>query len=237
MVPRLPVGVCFPLTKMVAALPVQQRAYGRLRLRAMEGQKTASDHCSEESSNFLDLSPTYDIAQQLQRKPRHEASSETSSSVDIPASFPLDSEASNLNSGQNDPGTSENFWLNHSMANQPETMEDGGLRKSLDHFYEVYGQTLPPPRDGLSKAVSHRLSQKITELTSQETQKYALRSFQMAQVILNRDGYSVIQNHSKDVHFYPLEEGNASLDKEKPTPGLSKDVISFLLKENKMKQT
>uniref|UniRef100_A0A4X2KLZ5 Shieldin complex subunit 1 n=1 Tax=Vombatus ursinus TaxID=29139 RepID=A0A4X2KLZ5_VOMUR len=203
----------------------------------MEGQKATSNHCSEESSNFLDLSPTYDIAQQLQQKPRHEASSETSSSMDILASFSLDSEASHLNSGQNDPGTSENFWLNHSMANQPETMEDDGLRKSLDRFYEVYGQTLPPPRDGLSETTSHRLSQKITELTGQDNQKYALRSFQMAQVILNRDGYSVIQNHSKDVLFCPLEEGNASLDKEKPTPGLSKDVISFLLKENKMKQT
>ncbi|XP_043836388.1 shieldin complex subunit 1 [Dromiciops gliroides] len=203
----------------------------------MEGQKATSGHCSQESSNLLDLSPTYDIAQQLQQKPRHEASSETSSSVDILASFSPDSEASNLNSGQNARGTSEDFWLNHSMENQPETMEDDELRKSLDHFYEVYGQTLPPPGDALSVAASHRLSQKITELTSQESQKYALRSFQMAQVILNRDGYSVIQNHSKDVHFYPLEEGNASLDEEKPTPGLSKDVISFLLKNNKMKQT
>uniref|UniRef100_G3WDC0 Shieldin complex subunit 1 n=1 Tax=Sarcophilus harrisii TaxID=9305 RepID=G3WDC0_SARHA len=201
----------------------------------MEGQKATPDPCSEDSSNFLDLSPTYDIAQQLQQKPRHEASSETSSSIDIPASFSLNSETSNLNLGQNDPGTSENFWLDHSMANQPEIMEDDGLRKSLDHFYEVYGQTLPSPKDALSVAASHRLSQKIIELTNQESQKYALRSFQMAQVILNRDGYSIIQSHSKDVHFYPLEEGNASLDKEKPTPGLSKDVISFLLHENKMK--
>ncbi|XP_044519332.1 shieldin complex subunit 1 [Gracilinanus agilis] len=198
----------------------------------MEGQNATSDHCSEKSSSFLDLSLTYDITQ----KPRHEASSEVSSSMDILSSFSLDSEASNLNSEHNDAGTREDFWLNHSMTNQPETAKDDGLRKSLDHFYEVYGQALPPPEDVLSTAVSHRLSQKITELSSQESQKYALRSFQMAQVILNRDGYSVIQSHSKDVHFYPLEEGNASLDTEKPTPGLSTDVISFLLKESKMKQ-
>ncbi|XP_056679476.1 shieldin complex subunit 1 [Monodelphis domestica] len=145
-------------------------------------------------------------------------------------------EASNLNSEQNDAGTSEDFWLNHSMANQPEPVKDDGLRKSLDHFYEVYGQALPPPEDALSTAVSRRLSQKITELSSQESQKYALHSFQMAQVILNRDGYSVIQSHCKDVHFYPLEEGNASQDTQKPTPGLSTDVISFLLKESKTKQ-
>ncbi|XP_074065605.1 shieldin complex subunit 1 [Macrotis lagotis] len=203
----------------------------------MEGQKATSDHCSEDSSNILDLSPNYDIAQQLQVKAGHEASSETSGSMDILASFSLDSESSNLNSRQNDPGTSENFWLNYSMTSQPQTMEDNGLRKSLDHFYEVYGQALPPPRDALSVEASHRLSQKVTELTRKESQKYALRSFQMAQVILNRDGYSVIQNHSKEVHFYPEEGGNASLDKEKPTPGLSKDVISFLLKKNEMKQT
>ncbi|XP_068918879.1 secretogranin-1 isoform X2 [Petaurus breviceps papuanus] len=62
----------------------------------MEGQKAISDHCSEESSNFLDLSPTYDIAQQLQQKPRNEASSETSSSMDILASFSLDSAVSSM---------------------------------------------------------------------------------------------------------------------------------------------
>ncbi|XP_045301208.1 shieldin complex subunit 1 isoform X2 [Leopardus geoffroyi] len=145
-------------------------------------------------------------------------------------------DTSNLNSEQNDSWTSENFWLDPSVKGQVKTKaEDDGLRKSLDRFYEVFGCPQPASGNALSAAVCQCLSQKINELKGQESQKYALRSFQMARVIFNRDGCSVLQRHSKDVHFYPSGEGSVSLDDEKPTPGLSKDIIHFLLQQNVMK--
>ncbi|VFV23086.1 Hypothetical predicted protein [Lynx pardinus] len=148
----------------------------------------------------------------------------------------LNSYTSNLNSEQNDSWTSENFWLDPSVKGQVKTKaEDDGLRKSLDRFYEVFGCPQPASGNALSAAVCQCLSQKINELKGQESRKYALRSFQMARVIFNRDGCSVLQRHSRDVHFYPSGEGSVSLDDEKPTPGLSKDIIHFLLQQNVMK--
>ncbi|XP_058540921.1 shieldin complex subunit 1 isoform X1 [Neofelis nebulosa] len=145
-------------------------------------------------------------------------------------------DTSNLNSEQNDSWTSENFWLDPSVKGQVKTKaEDDGLRKSLDRFYEVFGCPQPASGNALSAAVCQCLSQKINELKGQESRKYALRSFQMARVIFNRDGCSVLQRHSRDVHFYPSGEGSVSLDDEKPTPGLSKDIIHFLLQQNVMK--
>nr|XP_035951724.1 shieldin complex subunit 1 [Halichoerus grypus] len=145
-------------------------------------------------------------------------------------------DTSHLNSEQNDSWTSENFWLDPGVKGQTETKaEDDGLRKSLDRFYEMFGHPQPAARNPLSASVCQCLSQKINELKGQENQKYALRSFQMAQVIFNRDGCSVLRRHSKDTHFYPRGEGGVSLDDEKPTPGLSKDIIRFLLQQKVMK--
>ncbi|XP_034508996.1 shieldin complex subunit 1-like, partial [Ailuropoda melanoleuca] len=145
-------------------------------------------------------------------------------------------DTSNLNTEQNDSWTSENCWLDASVKGQMETKaEDDGLRKSLDRFYDMFGHPQPAARNPLSASVCQCLSQKINELKGQESQKYALRSFQMARVIFNRDGCSVLRRHSKDAHFYPPGEGRVSLDDEKPTPGLSKDILHFLLQQNVMK--
>ncbi|XP_023405798.1 shieldin complex subunit 1 isoform X1 [Loxodonta africana] len=203
----------------------------------MAAQEATSTSQSEESS-ALDLPSAYDIRDYVLQKPSQEANSEAFSSLE-PFSFPcssdVDPDTSDQNTEQNDSGTSENFWLDPSVKSQPEAQEeDDGLRKSLDRFYETFGDSQPASRDPLSTSVSQCLSQKIAELKGQESQKYALRSFQMAQVTLNRDGCSVLQRHSRDISFYPLEEGSMSLDDEKPTPGLSKDVIHFLLQQNVM---
>ncbi|XP_036101539.1 shieldin complex subunit 1 isoform X3 [Molossus molossus] len=147
----------------------------------------------------------------------------------------LQQDSSNVNTTQNDSWTSENFWLDPSVKSQPETKtEEDGLRKSLDTFYEMFGRPQPASGDALSTSVCRCLSQKINELKDQENQKYALRSFQMARVIFNRDGCSVLQKYSRDARFYPLGEGSVSLDDEELTPGLSKDIIHFLLQQNVM---
>lgn len=204
----------------------------------MATQEAAPGSQSEESS-ALDLPPVEDIRDYVLQRPHQEADSEAFSSVEtlsLPCSSDVDSDPRNLNTEQNDSGTSENFWLDPCVKGQMETTaEDDGLRKSLDRFYEMFGHPQPAARNPLSALVCRCLSQKVNELKGQESQKYALRSFQMAQVIFNQDGCSALQRHSKNAHFYPQGEGSVSLDDEKPTPGLSKDVIRFLLQQNVMK--
>ncbi|KAL0595424.1 Shieldin complex subunit 1 [Plecturocebus cupreus] len=141
-------------------------------------------------------------------------------------------DTSNLNTEQNNSWASENFWLDPAVKGQSEKEEDDGLRKSLDRFYEMFGHPQPGSANPLSASVCKCLSQNITQLRDQESQRYVLRSFQMARIIFNWDGCSILQRHSRDTHFYPLEEGSTSLDDEKPKPGLSKDIINFLLQQN-----
>ncbi|EFB19243.1 hypothetical protein PANDA_021147, partial [Ailuropoda melanoleuca] len=199
----------------------------------------ATPGSQSEESSALDLPPVDDIRDYVLQRPHQEAHSEAFSSVEalsLPGSSDVDSDTSNLNTEQNDSWTSENCWLDASVKGQMETKaEDDGLRKSLDRFYDMFGHPQPAARNPLSASVCQCLSQKINELKGQESQKYALRSFQMARVIFNRDGCSVLRRHSKDAHFYPPGEGRVSLDDEKPTPGLSKDILHFLLQQNVMK--
>ncbi|XP_001496174.1 shieldin complex subunit 1 isoform X1 [Equus przewalskii] len=193
---------------------------------------------SEESS-ALDLPSACDLRDYVLQRPGQEPNSEAFSSVEAlstPCSSDVDPDSSNFHTAQDDSWTSENFWLDPSVKGQLETKEeDDGLRQSLDRFYEMFSHPQPAFGNPLSASVSQCLSQKINELKGQENQRYALRSFQMARVILNRDGCSVLRKHSRDAHFYAPGEGSMSLEDEKPTPGLSKDVLHFLLQQNVMK--
>ncbi|XP_032151364.1 shieldin complex subunit 1 isoform X3 [Sapajus apella] len=205
--------------------------------RTMAAKDATSGSLSEESS-ALDLPSACDIRDYVLQRPNQDTNSEAFSSVEFhsfPCSSDVDPDTSNLNTEQNNSWASENFWLDPTVKGQSEKEEDNGLRKSLDRFYEMFGHPQPGSANPLSASVSKCLSQKITQLRDQESQRYVLRSFQMARVIFNWDGCSVLQRHSRDTHFYPLEEGSTSLDDEKPKPGLSKDIINFLLQQNVMK--
>lgn len=137
--------------------------------------------------------------------------------------------SSSLNAEQKGSWDSET-WLDLSVKGQLETDEEGdGLRKSLDRFYEALAHPLTGAEDQLSAPVCQCLSQTISELQGQESKKYSLRSFQMARVIFSRDGCSMLQRHSRETRFYPLEQGGSSVDEEEPTPGLSREIIHFLL--------
>uniref|UniRef100_A0ABK0LR36 Shieldin complex subunit 1 n=1 Tax=Rattus norvegicus TaxID=10116 RepID=A0ABK0LR36_RAT len=147
-------------------------------------------------------------------------------------------DSNSLTTEQKGSWDSENFWLDPSSKGQVETNEEeDGLRKSLDRFYEAFAQPLPGSGDPLSAPVCQCLSQTISELEGQESQKYALRSFQMARVIFSRDGCSTLQRHSRETRFYPLEQEGSSVDDEEPTPGLSREVIRFLLEQTIMKDS
>lgn len=154
------------------------------------------------------------------------------------SSSTTDPDSNSLNTEQKGSWDSENFWLDPSSKGQLETNEEeDGLRKSLDRFYEAFAHPLPGSGDPLSASVCQCLSQTISELEGQESQRYALRSFQMAQVIFSRDGCSILQRHSRDTRFYPLEQEGSSVDDEEPTPGLSREVIRFLLEQTVMKDS
>ncbi|XP_054580425.1 shieldin complex subunit 1 [Eptesicus fuscus] len=198
----------------------------------------ATPDSQSEESNTLELPSACDLRDYVLREPSQEAHSEAVSSAEglsILSSSEVDPDSGHLNTTPSDSWASENFWLDPSVNGQPETKtEDEELRKSLDRLYEMFGHPQPASRNPLSASVCQCLSQKIHELQGQESQKYALRSFQMARVIFNRDGCSLLQRYSRDARFYPLGEGSQSLDDEKPTPGLSKDIIRFLLQQNVM---
>lgn len=146
-------------------------------------------------------------------------------------------DGSSLNTELKDSWDSETSWLHPSVEGQLETHpEDDELRKSLDRFYEAFAHPLPGSGDQLSAPVCRCLSQTISELEGQESQQYALRSFQMARVIFNRYGCSILQRHSRETRFYPLEQGGSSVDDDEPTPGLSREIIRFLLEQTIMKE-
>ncbi|XP_005380896.1 PREDICTED: uncharacterized protein C20orf196 homolog [Chinchilla lanigera] len=189
---------------------------------------TLGDSCS------LDLPSASDVRDYVLRSTSPGPRSESLSSLEThPVAEP---DSSSLNTEQKDSWTFEDLWLGPSAKGQLKAKEeDSGLRESLDRFYEVFGRPQPASEDPLSASVCRCLSRKITELRGQGSRKYALRSFQMARVIFARDGCSALRRHCRDSRFYPLHEGSVSLDDEKQTPGLSKDIIRFLLQQNLMK--
>lgn len=198
----------------------------------------ATPESQSEESNTLELPSACDLRDYTLREPSPEAHSEAVSSAEalpILSSSEVNPDSGHLNTTPSDSWASGNFGLDPSVNGQPGTKtEDEELRKSLDRLYEMFGRPQPASRNPLSASVCQCLSQKIDELQGQESQKYALRSFQMARVIFNRDGCSLLQRYSRDARFYPLGKGSQSLDDEKPTPGLSKDIIRFLLQQNVM---
>lgn len=205
----------------------------------MAAQEAAAGSLSPESC-VLELPSTYDISHFVLQRPSQEPSSEALAPVEFqsfPCSSDVDPDTCNLNTESKDSWASENYSVDAFVKSQSEAEEeDEGLRKSLDVFYEAFGRPQSASRNPLSVRVCQCLTQKITELGAQESRAYTLRTFQMARVILSRDGCSVLQRHSKDTCFYPLEQTGASLEDEKPVPGLSADVIRFLLQQKVMKE-
>ncbi|XP_012370817.1 uncharacterized protein C20orf196 homolog [Octodon degus] len=187
--------------------------------------QAAADSPTRDSCS-LDLPSASDIRDYLLR------STSPSLVESLPVSPP---DSSSLNTEQKDSWSCEDLGLDPSSSGQLKAKEeDSGLRESLDRFYEVFGRPQPASEDSLSASVCQCLSQKIAELRGQGSQKYALRTFQVARVIFSRDGCSVLRRHCRASRFYPLHEGSESLDAEKQIPGLSKDIIHFLLQQNLM---
>uniref|UniRef100_A0A8B9NLX1 Shieldin complex subunit 1 n=1 Tax=Accipiter nisus TaxID=211598 RepID=A0A8B9NLX1_9AVES len=120
-----------------------------------------------------------------------------------------------------------------SWVYEHDSAEDTSVRKCLDGFYKMYCKKWPDRMDPTYKAASQCLSQKISELANRDGTKYALRCLQMAQVVLNRDGCKIFPNHPTTTCFSKPTEGEVVLEDRKRTPGLSDDVLQFLLKQTR----
>ncbi|NXI55097.1 SHLD1 protein, partial [Chloroceryle aenea] len=204
----------------------------------MEGKEMSPSYHSEESS-ILDLPSVCDLAEHFVPPRSCENSEELFPSVDAFPSLPtvvwlrcvLLSQKSmqKLWFGLCEP-TSPNAAAVSQMY-EHDSAEDTSIRKSLDGFYKMHCKRRPDITDPTYEAASRCLSQKISELAKQGGTKYASRCLQMAQVVLNRDGCKIFPNHPTTACFSKPDEGEVTLEERSRTPGLSDDVLQFLLKQ------
>lgn len=216
----------------------------------MEGKETSPSHHLEESS-ILDLPSVCDLAERFLPPHSSENSEELFHSVDtfpslptgennLPSAVPVSfsaggSEKTNVRcypkAGLCEPTEPNDDAL--SWMYEHDSAEDTSVRKSLDGFYKMYCKKRPDRMDPTYEAASQCLSQKISELANRDGTKYASRCLQMAQVVLNRDGCKIFPNHPTTACFSKPAEGEVVLEDRKRTPGLSDDVLQFLLKQTR----
>ncbi|KAM3931560.1 shieldin complex subunit 1 [Leptodactylus fuscus] len=99
-----------------------------------------------------------------------------------------------------------------------QSLNDVQIRASLDALYEQSSWC------GKNDTLSHQLSEKISDL-SKKQHLYALRSFQLGKIVLNREGEKVLERCRSDNVFASREETK----NVEPIPGLSNDVIRFIM--------
>ncbi|KFQ99609.1 Uncharacterized protein C20orf196, partial [Nipponia nippon] len=208
----------------------------------MERKEMSPSHHSEESS-VLDLPSVCDLAERFLPPHSSENSEELFCSVDtlpslptVPASFSAGgSEEANARcypkAGLCEPTEPNDAAL--SWMYERDSAEDTSVRKSLDGFYKMYCKKQPDRMDPTYEAASRCLLQKISELANRDGTKYASRCLQVAQVVLNRDGCKIFPNHPTTACFSKPAEGEVVLEDRKKTPGLSDDVLQFLLKQTR----
>ncbi|XP_078500446.1 shieldin complex subunit 1 [Lissotriton helveticus] len=119
-----------------------------------------------------------------------------------------------------------------STGDEESSSVNPSMRNSLDTFYNEHCQKNPADGDQYSKSVLNFLSSRISDLKNGNANKYGLRSFQMAHIILNRDGCEVFKRSSKTANFSPLANPVMPFESENITPGLSKHVLTVLLNEH-----
>ncbi|XP_029879404.1 shieldin complex subunit 1 [Aquila chrysaetos chrysaetos] len=216
----------------------------------MEGKETSPSHHSEESS-ILDLPSVCDLAEHFLPPHSSENSEELFHSVDTfpspstgennlpsaaPPSFSVGSSGKANVRCYPKVGLCETTEPNDaalSWVYEHDSAEDTSVRKCLDGFYKMYCKKRPDRMDPTYKAASKCLSQKISELANRDGTKYVSRCLQMAQVVLNRDGCKIFPNHPSTACFSKPAEGEVVLEDRKRTPGLSDDVLQFLLKQTR----
>ncbi|XP_075060115.1 shieldin complex subunit 1 [Mixophyes fleayi] len=214
----------------------------------MEERGPAPSQMSE-CSSVLDLSCTYNISDTVLQQEPSSGTWEEDLSLDLTSasSLPLQRNTGSTRNDCEEDGQSEfeddetslrlphsrdaftvtdqnNFPLTSPLKlEKTQDKKDEQIRASLDAFYERSSQT--------GEGDCHQLSEKIADL-QKKNHLYALRSFQLGKIVLNQGGTNLLQNcHSNNV-FTSQKETKSAMN-IKPVPGLSKDVISFIMDREK----
>ncbi|XP_040285703.1 shieldin complex subunit 1-like [Bufo bufo] len=114
--------------------------------------------------------------------------------------------------------------LNSHQVESKQGLDDVQIQASLDAFYEQSSWR------GKHDTFSDQLSEKISDL-SRKQHLYALRSFQLGKIVLNQEGEKVLQSRSSENVFSRENTKNGE-----PVPGLSKDVVRFILDQTSPSQ-
>ncbi|KFO54715.1 Uncharacterized protein C20orf196, partial [Corvus brachyrhynchos] len=198
----------------------------------MEGKETSPSHTSE--SSILDLPSVCDLAEHFLLPHSSENSEELYPSGDVFPSPPTGFWALPMLCGQAELGLCEPSEPNDAVLSwtyERDSAEGPSIRDSLDGFYNMYCSKQPERKDPTYEAASRCLSQKISELEQKDGTKYVSRCLQMAQLVLNRDGCKIFPNHPPSACFSKPAEGEVLLETRTRTPGLSDDILQFLLKQ------
>ncbi|XP_072265756.1 shieldin complex subunit 1 [Pyxicephalus adspersus] len=200
---------------------------------------------SSECSSVLDLSCTYNISDSLLQPDPTPGTLEDDSSCALISSLSSslnntgyktslceDDEKLKLKLEDNESCSSSSIvreQRNCTMTSLPkpetnEDIDDAQMRANLDAFYEL--SSLPA-----NDAFSQRLTEKISEL-KQTNNLYALRSFQIAKIILQQEGTKVLQSCTND-NVFSSTGGATDI---KPVPGISDDVVRFLMDRKPTKE-
>nr|XP_060642104.1 shieldin complex subunit 1 [Anolis sagrei ordinatus]XP_060642112.1 shieldin complex subunit 1 [Anolis sagrei ordinatus] len=113
--------------------------------------------------------------------------------------------------------------------------EEAAIRKSLDTFYGTCCQRTPFGGSPAFEAASQSVSTKITDLAGKEGTEYMLKSLRVAQMVLNREREKMFPQHSSDTCFSTATKAGLGLEEAKDVPGLSDDILQFILKQRTTK--
>lgn len=126
----------------------------------------------------------------------------------------------------------ETFQPSELCWSDEEDKGESSIRKSLDAFYETCCKKKPFGGSPAYKAASQCLCIKIADLGNKQGTKYAQRSLQIAQMVLNRDGDKVFPQSSSSSCFSSPTKPGISLEPGKSTPGLSDDILQLILQQD-----
>uniref|UniRef100_UPI00398E8DE3 shieldin complex subunit 1-like n=1 Tax=Pristiophorus japonicus TaxID=55135 RepID=UPI00398E8DE3 len=106
------------------------------------------------------------------------------------------------------------------------------IAQTMEEFFKHAGQKKLVQSNPVSDQIAHLLTSKISQLKEERGGQYLLRSFQMALVLFNRHGAKIFQKGNfKNVHFSSAVNSVIDSAEFNPLPGLSKDVVNFILHE------
>ncbi|XP_048392576.1 shieldin complex subunit 1-like isoform X2 [Stegostoma tigrinum] len=195
----------------------------------MSTNEVLSSNLSE-SNSVLELPSTYslpNISEQLMFEDivRKHSDSVVITSASATPITNIDSNHSNSEDCNSTIGIAE---LHPKVEGEPGHIN---VAQTVEDFYNDAGERKLVELDPVSERIAHLLTSKISQLKEERGGQYLLRSFQMALVLFTRHGADIFPiGNCKGGHFSSVNSAFNSLEFS-CLPGLSKDVVSFILQE------